>query len=135
SFQHFLIDATGDAVRFHNLIGDFDGSGRREAADLNLLSAARRESSTAAAFDRDGSGRVDSADRLWWIHKLARTHLGDANLDRLFDSGDLVTVLASGKYGTDATAVWSEGDWSGDGRFDDDDLVVALQDGGYEQPP
>ena len=39
-FQHFLVDATDDAVLFDNLYADFDESGRRDAADIDLLSAA-----------------------------------------------------------------------------------------------
>jgi hypothetical protein len=32
-------------------------------------------------------------------------------------------------------AVWSTGDFNGDGRANSTDLVAALADGGYEQGP
>lgn len=58
---------------------------------------------------------------------------GDANLDRRFDSSDLVRVFQSGEY-EDAIAgnsTWSEGDWNGDQEFDTSDLVFAFQSGSY----
>ena len=58
---------------------------------------------------------------------------GDANLDRFFDTRDLVQVLTVGKYETGQLAGWTEGDWDDDGLFDTNDLVVALQTGTYEQ--
>ena len=45
-------------------------------------------------------------------------------------------MLGIGKYEQPgATAVWSEGDWNGDGVFGTGDLVAALSDGGYELGP
>ena len=135
TFQHFLIDATDDAVMFDNLIGDFDQSGHRDVADIDLLTVAQQEGSTEPAYDFDGSGVADSADRLWWIHNLQRTYLGDTNLDGQFNSDDLVGSIARGKYATDTAALWSDGDWNGDGSFDAEDLMDAMADGGYEQGP
>ena len=51
----------------------------------------------------------------------------------LFDTVDVVAVLDIGKYeDTTAPAVWSEGDFNGDGFFNTGDIVAALEDGGYE---
>ena len=36
---------------------------------------------------------------------------------------------------TGEPAVWSEGDWNGDGEFDQLDLVEALKSGSYMQGP
>jgi hypothetical protein len=58
---------------------------------------------------------------------------GDANLDRFFDTKDLVQVLTIGKYETGRLAGWTEGDWDDNGLFDTNDLVAALQTGTYEQ--
>jgi hypothetical protein len=58
---------------------------------------------------------------------------GDANIDGIFNSTDLIDVLANGEY-EDAIAgnsTWSEGDWTGDKEFDSGDLVAALASGGY----
>ena len=67
------------------------------------------------------------------IKDQLNTYFGDANLDRRFDSSDLVTVFKAGKYenGLAGSAGWAEGDWNGDGLFNSTDLVLAFQDGGY----
>jgi hypothetical protein len=60
---------------------------------------------------------------------------GDANIDGLFNSTDLVQVFQQGEY--DDTVVgnstWSDGDWNSDHEFDSGDLVAAFQTGKYEQ--
>jgi hypothetical protein len=56
---------------------------------------------------------------------------GDANLDQVFDSSDLVQVFQFGKYQSDRPALWAEGDWNGDGWFDSSDLVLAFAGGAY----
>ncbi|MEZ6116301.1 MAG: hypothetical protein R3C28_06980 [Pirellulaceae bacterium] len=66
---------------------------------------------------------------------MVKTYFGDANLDREFNSSDLVTVFESGLYETGTLASWSSGDWNGDGEFNSADFVVAFEDGGYEQGP
>ena len=63
--------------------------------------------------------------------QLARP--GDANLDGVFDTADLVQILQIGEY-EDTVAgnsVWQDGDWNQDGDFDVHDLVFALQHGAY----
>jgi hypothetical protein len=68
---------------------------------------------------------------------LRKTYFGDADLDDLFNTADLVTVLSAGEY-EDAVAGnsgWAEGDWDGDGDFTTADFVTALAGGGYEQGP
>ncbi|MCA9166252.1 MAG: hypothetical protein KDB23_01230 [Planctomycetales bacterium] len=59
---------------------------------------------------------------------------GDANLDGVFDSGDLVQVFQAGKYHIDADATWAQGDWDNNQRFDSGDLVAAFQTGRYGKP-
>ena len=51
------------------------------------------------------------------------TSPGDANLDSVFDSGDLVEVFRAGEYRRpDRWQLhWSEGDWNCDGEFDTGD--------------
>ena len=62
---------------------------------------------------------------------------GDANLNGLFTTDDLVQVFQVGEYedGVARNSSWSTGDWNGDGEFDSGDLVVAFQAGNYEQDP
>lgn len=56
---------------------------------------------------------------------------GDANLDVVFDSTDLIEVMAAGLYETGRLAEWASGDWNGDRRFDSGDLVRAFAEGRY----
>jgi hypothetical protein len=60
---------------------------------------------------------------------------GDANLDRQFDSLDIVAVLQAGKYRTGEVAAWADGDWNGDFRFGQMDIVAALATGVYLTGP
>ena len=57
--------------------------------------------------------------------------VGDANLDRVFDSSDLVAVFQAGFYEQQVPAGWATGDWNCDGRFDSGDMVLAFQRGNY----
>jgi hypothetical protein len=60
---------------------------------------------------------------------------GDANLDHIFNSTDLVIVFQAGEYEDNQTgnSRWATGDWNRDGDFDTGDLVLAFQFGAYEQ--
>ncbi|MEI6239396.1 MAG: autotransporter-associated beta strand repeat-containing protein [Planctomycetia bacterium] len=58
---------------------------------------------------------------------------GDTNIDGMVDLGDLQNILASGKYGGGAGAVWSEGDFNYDGVVDLSDLQDILASGLYGQ--
>jgi hypothetical protein len=58
---------------------------------------------------------------------------GDANLDTIFNSADLVLAWQAGKYedSVAGNSSWAEGDWNGDGDFNSADLVLAFQKGDY----
>ena len=43
-----------------------------------------------------------------------------------------MNVFETGKYETPDAAIWSDGDWDGDGRFGSRDLVFAFIDGRFE---
>ena len=60
--------------------------------------------------------------------------VGDSNLDRMFNSSDLVQVFQAGRYETPTPhdADWAQGDWNGDRDFNSSDLVMAFQSGLYE---
>jgi len=60
--------------------------------------------------------------------------VGDTNWDGLFNSSDLVNVLAIGKYHTGQPAIWVEGDWDQDGVFGSGDMVAAFVAGDYDRP-
>ena len=118
-------------------LGDFNGDNEITAADVDSLSAAIRAETDNLFFDITSDGSVDESDRDVWVHDVTRTYFGDANLDRLFDSGDFVQVFKTGLY-EDAipqNANWASGDWDGDGDFTSGDFVLAFKDDGYEKGP
>lgn len=114
-------------------MGDYDLDGSLNAPDINWLTAEIRANSTSARFDANRDGRIDASDRSAWVHELARTSFGDANLDGRFRSDDLVLVFQAGQYEDALTenSSWETGDWSGDTEFSSSDLVLAFQDGAY----
>jgi hypothetical protein len=115
------------------LTGDFDGNGVLDASDIDDLTAQSAAGNHPATYDLNGDGQVNNGDITLWVKQLLGSWIGDANLDREFNSSDLVSVLATGTYETDVAAVWTTGDFNGDGRTNSSDLVAALADGGYEQ--
>ena len=123
-----LLDSPGVA-------GDFNANGALDVGDIDLLTDAVLRNSTDPNFDLNADAQVDQDDRREWVEVLRATYFGDSDLDGEFNSGDLVTVFAAGKYEQDVSASWLEGDWDGDGRFGTGDLVTAFADGGYEQGP
>ena len=122
------------SVAFGPLPGDFNEDGAVDETDIQLLFDQLNNAEPDLAFDLDGDGDVDVADRDVMIEGVLRTSYGDANLDGAFNSSDLVQTFQVGKYedGVDGNATWSEGDWNGDGDFTSSDLVVAFQGGGYQ---
>jgi hypothetical protein len=48
---------------------------------------------------------------------------GNANRDSRFDQRDVIQLLQSGKYVSGEDAVWSDGDFVGEGMFDSADLT------------
>lgn len=61
--------------------------------------------------------------------------IGDSNKDGVFNSSDLILVLAAGQYEDCVTgnSTWETGDWNDDGEFDSSDLIYAFQQGTYEE--
>lgn len=114
------------------LPGDFNADGKLDVLDIDLLSTEMRAGTNTAKFDLTGDAVVNADDHRNWVTTLKKTWYGDATLDGIFDTGDLVTVFQAGKFESDVNATWAEGDWDGDGRFGSGDLVLAFQDGGFE---
>ncbi|MCA9212207.1 MAG: hypothetical protein KDB27_04005 [Planctomycetales bacterium] len=109
----------------------------RTAPTIDELFAAIREGTGGDLYDVSFDGFVDSEDIRAWVHQIANTYFGDANLDGEFNAADLTLVFESGQYedGVGGNSIWSTGDWNGDGEFDSRDFVLAFQDGGYEEGP
>ncbi len=115
--------------------GDFNSDGILDSLDADELVTQILSGANDMQFDQNADAVVNGEDLRIWVKDVAVTWFGDADLDGLFDSGDLVAVFQSGKYETAQPAGWVEGDWNADGRFDSGDLVAAFQDGGYELGP
>lgn len=117
--------------------GDFDGDGVLGAADIDVLSQAVRDGVTDSRFDLNGDSNVDDTDRVAWVAELKKIWFGDANMDGLFNSADIVSVFQQGHYedNVDGNSGWAQGDWNGDGNFSSSDIVTAFQGGGYDAGP
>ncbi|MEZ6115900.1 MAG: choice-of-anchor B family protein [Pirellulaceae bacterium] len=116
------------------LRGDYNGNGTLDSGDLDLLSSAIRNAAELSAADLNEDGTLDRLDRTAWVHEIAQTVFGDADLNGRFDSSDLTAIFQAGEYEDTvlANSTWATGDWNGDGDFDSSDLILALQDGGFQ---
>ncbi len=112
---------------------DFNRDGIADGGDVRSLMIAIDVDSAMADLNRDGN--LDTLDRDYLVHDLMGVAYGDANLDGVVDSSDLVAAFAAGKYETGEEASWEQGDWDGDGVFTTADMVTAFADGCYEQGP
>jgi hypothetical protein len=114
--------------------GDFSGDAQVSATDIDLLNQMIRSGRQDPAFDLTSDGQVTADDRDELVLRTLDTVYGDANLDGLFDSRDLVQIFQKGQYedGLVANSGWVDGDWNGDGEFETADLVLAFQYGAYE---
>jgi hypothetical protein len=117
------------------ILGDFNGNGALDQPDIDDLTGQSAAGTNNPAYDLNSDALVNDQDVRSWVRDLYGSWIGDADLNGQFNSTDLVSVLAAGKYEVDVASVWSEGDFNGDGRTDSGDLVAALADGGYEQGP
>lgn len=114
--------------------GDLNLDFQVDAQDIDLLFRAIRDPRfREPEYDLNQDRRVTTADARLLINSYLGTSLGDANLDRRFDSQDLVLVLQGGEYEDRLfeNSTWAEGDWNADGEFNAYDLVAALQTGRY----
>lgn len=113
------------------LSGDFNGDGVVDGLDISLL----RDAVLAQdlTYDLDRNGQIDSEDLDFLVTNILGTNPGDANLDGVFDSSDLIQVFQFGEYedGILGNSTWAEGDFNLDGEFDTGDLVAAFQSGSY----
>ncbi|MFC1759263.1 dockerin type I domain-containing protein [Planctomycetota bacterium] len=118
------------------IVGDFDYDGQVSITDISLLIASILDTTSVdGQYDLDSDNDNDSIDLEIFINLVLRTYLGDANLDGIFNSADLVVVFGAGEYEdtTTGNSLWDEGDWNGDGEFDSADFIVAFAEGAYIQ--
>ena len=112
--------------------GDFSGDGVVDVQDINLLCTAINGGGDLS-FDLTGDGTVNHKDHFELIEVVLNTSYGDANLDGIFDSTDLIQVFQAGVYEISVAnnATWTEGDWNCDSEFNSSDLILAFQRGNY----
>ena len=129
------LEPTPGVARFAGVKGDFDGNGVVDAKDINLLFTQIRSASPDPNYDLNGDRLVDTNDRDYMIRTVLGTVPGDTDLDRVFDSRDLVLVFQVNEYEDNVplNSNWEEGDYNGDGDFNSQDLTFAFQAGGYVQ--
>jgi hypothetical protein len=122
-----------DNLRPEPLAGDFNLDRTVNATDIDQIFAAIRGASRDRKFDLTGDGGIGKPDVDYLVHEILKTNYGDANLDRVFNSSDLVQVFRFGEYEDRGrgNSTWEEGDWNGDGEFDSADIVAAFRDGAY----
>jgi hypothetical protein len=115
-------------------VGDFNRDAEISAADIDYLIHHIVAAVANADLDFDRDHDVDVADLEEFVNLVLRTYFGDANLDAIFNSTDLVEVLAIGEYedSLNDNSGWADGDWDGDQDFGTSDLVIAQADGGYD---
>ena len=119
------------------LAGDFDGNGKLEAEDIDLLVQELASDTPNPSFDLNQDEAVDLEDHRFWVESIKRTYFGDANLDGEFTSSDLIQVFQAAEYEDliPKNSTWTTGDWTGDLEFNSTDIIAAFQGGGYEIGP
>ena len=130
-----LLIVSPTSVLADSVLGDFNGNGQRDPADVDLMTDQMLSHPPDLAFDLNGDQLVDFEDRRIWAEELSNTYIGDSNFDGEFNSGDFVSIFAAAKYETGLPATWAEGDWNGDRRFQSSDFVCAFSCGAYEIGP
>jgi hypothetical protein len=110
--------------------GDVNRDGDVDVRDIDLVNCWVGASGGQCLYidqlDVTRDGTVDRKD-VDLVVRLVETKYGDANLDGIFNSDDLLTLMAGGKYMTGADATWVTGDFNGDHKFTGDDLRYALE--------
>ncbi|MCA9215785.1 MAG: lamin tail domain-containing protein [Planctomycetales bacterium] len=121
-------------LTFDVLVGDYNADGIVSVEDLDQVSAGVRENDPFV--DANGDGIANKDDRQFMLDLLG-IRAGDADLDGLFISTDLIIVFQANEYedGIPLNSTWSEGDWNGDGQFTSGDFVTAFGGAGYEKGP
>ncbi|MCA9264509.1 MAG: lamin tail domain-containing protein [Planctomycetales bacterium] len=97
------------------LPGDLDLNGQIESYDIDALNQMIQSELPIASFDLTGDTVVDADDRTAWVHDIALTQFGDANLDGRVDGADFNLW---DKHRFAGHTGWASGDFNGDGVTD-----------------
>jgi hypothetical protein len=115
--------------------GDLNSDGFMNAADIDRMFSAIRNQNTEPRYDLNSDDVISWSDAIELVKNVLCTYFGDANVDGVFDSSDLVLIFQCGEYedGLARNSGWACGDFDGDQDFTSADLVSAFIDGGYEK--
>jgi hypothetical protein len=121
----------GEVEDYMILNGDLNEDGQITTLDIDLLCNAIHNGDTHG--DVNGDGAIDDGDMDYLIHEILGTDYGDANLDGVFNSADLVQIFSTGEYedGVPHNSGWADGDFDCDGEFTSSDIIKAMQTGSY----
>ncbi len=113
--------------------GDLNNDQVVDGDDVELICEAIWLGSNDMIFDLTKDGEVNDDDLLYLVEDLLGTGVGDANLDGVFNSSDMIAIFQAGYYDNlDAgLATWATGDWNCDGEFNSSDIVRSFQQGNY----
>jgi hypothetical protein len=134
-----LVDSDGDSdgtYRFHfqRLLGDFNGDGKVDDVDIDLLRDAILGMSSDVKFNVNGLGdpnTPDEADFTYMIEVILATAFGDSNLDHRVDCWDLGYVRRN--FGM--TGGWAKGNSTLDLDIDAKDLALVRNNFGFPAAP
>jgi len=142
------VSSTGEAIRFQpspiersffldteyrpflNRFGDHESP--LTARDLIMVTREVASGRARGELDHDSSSGVDT-DELIQFLQSEDVSVGDADLDGVFNSSDLVALFQLDYFETSAEADWSTGDFNGDRRFSTKDLVMAFVAGDFDR--
>ena len=113
--------------------GDVTLDGRVDVDDIDGVCQAVNDGRVDARFDLDKDGEITQADLQFLLSEIMDISPGDADLNGVFNSSDLVQIFRTAEY-EDAVAdnsTWSDGDWDCDRDFTSSDLVLAFRTGAY----
>ncbi len=121
SFLQSVVPALG------GVYGDRNQNSLLDAGDLDMLF-----DSVAGplnlAYDLTTDGQVNSDDISYWLHTLASSEFGDADLDGTVGLDDLQIL---GDHWGSAVTSWAQADFNGDGAVDLADLQILGDHWGF----
>ncbi len=122
-------------------LGDFNGDGRINTQDIDLLARAIQAGSTDLLYDLNGDSLVNFDDLTIEVTQLVDTTVGDGtgtlfgdvNLNTSVDAGDLALLALN--FGIVGEWGWANGDFTGDMMVDAGDLALLAANFGQVHTP